>query len=240
MTFCIGIRVREGLIALADTQVVRGSEQVTKHKLSVVYHGEHPFLVMTSGLRSVRDKTVTYLTQKLEESGREIDKLSQLVNLFGEYLRRVRLEDGPALSAGGLSFNTHAIIGGRLSADKTLKMYYVYPEGNWLEATADSPYFVVGRSQYSKFFLDSLLRHDTDLRRALGLALVAFDTTRRSVTDVDFPIDVGVIVEGSEKAVLRRYTQPEVAHTTGFWVDALAQSASLLPTQWSDDLFSEL
>ena len=61
MTFCVGVRVHDGLVALADTQIVRGGEVSSKAKLSLHDHGDHPFFVMTSGLRSVRDKVVMRL-----------------------------------------------------------------------------------------------------------------------------------------------------------------------------------
>ena len=65
MTFCVGIKVRQGLVMLADTQIVRGSEQVNKAKLAVSRHRDASLFTMTSGLRSVRDKTVIYLDEQL-------------------------------------------------------------------------------------------------------------------------------------------------------------------------------
>ena len=121
---------------------------------------------MTSGLRSLRDKTVIYLDEKLDEEAADFRRLYQVAQAFGHQLRRVREEDGVALAQGGLSFNLHAVIGGQLEGDPTPTMFYVYPEGNWIEATADSPYFILGRTLYGKPILDRLLISDTPLAQA--------------------------------------------------------------------------
>ena len=65
MTFCVGVRVTEGLVALADTQIVRGGEVSSKAKLSLHRHDDRDLFVMTSGLRSVRDKVVVRLDDRL-------------------------------------------------------------------------------------------------------------------------------------------------------------------------------
>ena len=65
MTFCVGIRVREGLVALADTQIVRGQEFSNKAKLSLLEHAGSAIFLMTSGLRSIRDKAVLRLEDEL-------------------------------------------------------------------------------------------------------------------------------------------------------------------------------
>jgi putative proteasome-type protease len=66
MTFCIGIQVRDGIVALADTRIVRGSEQTSKLKLAEFPFGDRSLFTMTSGLRSVRDKTIRYLDESLQ------------------------------------------------------------------------------------------------------------------------------------------------------------------------------
>src|SRR6476620_6605254 len=109
MTFCVGVRVRDGLVGLADTQIVRGGEVSSKAKLSLHRHGDHPFFVMTSGLRSVRDKVVLRLEDALDALDAPLTRLHQGATAFGDELRNVRAEDGPSLEDGGLRFNLHGI-----------------------------------------------------------------------------------------------------------------------------------
>jgi putative proteasome-type protease len=110
MTFCVGIKVEQGLVALADTQIVKGGERLSKGKLSLVEHRARRLFIMTSGLRSLRDKTIIYLGEKLAEEAAGFECLYQVAQAFGDQLRRVREEDGAALTQGGLSFNLHKIL----------------------------------------------------------------------------------------------------------------------------------
>jgi putative proteasome-type protease len=236
MTFCLGIKVTEGLIALADTQIVKGSERLSKAKLSLATYRDRSLCIMTSGLRSVRDKTVIYLEEQLSMVDAEFNRVYQVANAFGAQLRRVYEEDSAALARGSLHFNLHAIIGGQLSADPAPALFYIYPEGNWVEATADAPYFIIGRTAYGKPILDLLLGGDTQLRRALGLAYLAFDATRTSVTDVDFPLDIVVFSAETGRFCQQRYTGAMLADTTDWWQQQLKSALDGLPLSWADSL----
>ncbi len=236
MTFCIGIKVREGIVALADTRIVRGSEQTNKGKLAPFPHEQFPIFTMTSGLRSVRDKTLVYVQEVLREQSPHCDWLYQFANLFGEQLRRVKREDGPSLAATNHSFNLHAIIGGKLSADDIPEMFYLFPEGNWVEASPDSPYFIIGRTYYGKPILDRLLKYETPLSEAIALAFLAFDATRTSVTDVDFPIDLAVMSGGNPEMQFARYQAKQLDEATQWWTRTLKQSLQAMPMEWASRL----
>lgn len=237
MTFCVGIQVQQGIVALADTRIVRGSERINKNKLEPLDHCNDALFTMTSGLRSVRDKTLTYLNETLESNDQPYDRLYKLVNEFSTELRRVKQEDGPSLAASNYKFNMHAVIGGCMSGDHYPKLYYVYPEGNWIESSPDSPYFMLGRTTYGKPILDRLLTFETPLRIAVGLALLAFDATRTSVTDVDCPIDIAIVPTTTRTMAFQRYTQQDITPATDWWNKALTQSLNSLPMQWSSGLF---
>lgn len=239
MTFCVGIKVREGIVALADTRIVRGSEQVNKQKLAEFSHGGQSLFTMTSGLRSVRDKTLTYLDETLRGGDLFVDRMYQFVNLFGTELRRVKMEDGPSLAATNHFFNLHAIVGGQLTSDAQPQLFYVYPEGNWIEAAMDSPYFMIGRTHYGKPILDRLLRFDTPLKSAVGLALLAFDATRASVTDVGYPIDMAVHAVGHPAPRYQRFSESDLAEANEWWTKTLTDSLGSMPMQWASKLVEE-
>jgi putative proteasome-type protease len=237
MTFCIGIRIDAGLIALADTQIVRGEQVSSKAKLSMFEVGPRRLFLMTSGLRSVRDKEVSRLEDRLAAMPEPYTRAHQLASAFGDVLREVRAEDEATLNAGGLSFNLHAIIGGRLAADAGPCLFQVFPECNWIAATQDSPYYVIGRSHFGKPILDRLLGHHTPLRTALALAYLAFDATRASVVDVDFPIDV-VIDDGTGTGFRQcRFTADDLAAARDGWHAELERALRAFPMGWADPLW---
>ncbi len=148
------------------------------------------------------------------------------------------MEDGPSLAASNHSFNLHAIIGGQLAADQSPQLFYVYPEGNWVEAAIDSPYFIIGRTYYGKPILDRLLNYESSLQSAVALALLAFDATRTSVTDVDYPIDVAVHASGNLRPILQRFTEADLHESITWWSQNLVQSLQNLPMNWAANLFT--
>ena len=237
MTFCIGIKVKQGIVALADSRIVVGSAQGSKQKLAAIDHPDGSLFAMTSGLRSVRDKALTYLAETLQEQPVPSNRVYQIANQFGKELRRVRTEDEAALVASGMTFNSHAIIGGRLSGDSEPQLYYVYPQGNWLEYAIDAPYFIIGRTTYGKPILDRLLHYETPLRDAIALALLAFDATRTSVTDVDGPIDVAILAENNLKMTFRRFNDADFAESTDWWSATLKEALNEMPHRWIDEMF---
>lgn len=232
MTFCIGVRVHDGLVALSDTRVVRGEQISQKSKLSTLPTAGTGAIVMTSGLRSVRDKVVRRLEDELLSAQVPHARLHRVATAFGDQLRTVRAEDGASLSASGLSFNTHALLGGQLPGDPEPTLLEVFPEGNWVEATPDAPYFIVGRSYYGKPILDRLLTYDTPLAQATALAYLAFDATRTSASDVDFPIDVAVLRRGAAGFSQRRYAAGDLEHVHASWQRHLRAALDEMPAEW--------
>ena len=237
MTFCVGLRVREGLIALGDTRIVKGDEHVIKSKLSFSTNGSSHWWLMTSGLRSIRDKAIVYFEQVTSQELQKQKNLFELANCFGEQIRRVRSEDGSSLANSNYSFNLHAILGGQLENDPTTKMFYIYPEGNWIDSSEDSPYFIIGRTHYAKPILDRLLRYETPIRSALALAYLAFDATRSSVTDVDFPVDMILSNALVGQTSFRRFLEKELSPVSQWWNQELASILERFPTQAFDSLF---
>jgi len=237
MTFCIGIKVRQGLLALADTKIVKGEEHLRRGKISSANINGNQWWLMTSGLRSVRDKVVTYLDLELAEREPPLEYLFELANHFGTQLRRVREEDGPSLAASNLAFNLHAIIGGQLVKDPHPRMYYIYPEGNWIESTDDSPYFIVGRTHYAKPILDRLLTVETALQQTLALAFLAFDATATSVTDVGYPIDVIIAEAQSRITNQQRFEAVDLEPVAQWWHQTLAVALNDFPLKQFNSLF---
>ncbi len=193
MTFCVGIKIAEGLIALADGRVTAGTQMAAARKVS--FHGgaPHRFLVMTSGLRSVRDKTVAYLDRTIRAREREgaggFTALLDAVSAFAGCLRQVATEDKAVLKESGLEFDMHAILGGQLADDAEPTLYLVYPEGNWIQVDERTPYLSIGQTAYGKPILDRALRPHTPMPMALKLAYLSFDSSRFSSANVGFPID---------------------------------------------------
>src|SRR6185436_16113337 len=104
-----------GLVALADTRVTSGSECITAKKVSVYQQDGAAMFLMTSGLRSVRDKALTYFDEIMDaDNAPQPGRLFHVANLFAEQIRRVAREDREYLEGSQLPFNIHTLIGGQL------------------------------------------------------------------------------------------------------------------------------
>ncbi len=232
MTFCVGMRLKEGIIGLADNLIITGNEAIRAKKVTSHRAGDNSFFLMTSGLRSARDKTITYLDEALEHTEEPLDRLYKAVNLFSKQLRRVKEEDGEALSDSGFPFNMYSIIGGQFENDPEPQLFLVYPQGNWINVGITSPYVIIGESKYGKPIIKRTLTYDTNLDTALRIAYLAFDSSRINAIDVDFPIDV--IVYRANSFCLEQYsfTENELADISEWWQERLRKSAEEMPAEW--------
>ena len=240
MTFCLGIKVSEGLVGIADTRVISGNENISARKISVYQQGENCSLfLMTSGLRSVRDKAVTYFEELMHQQEEPYDRLFKAANGFASQIRKVSAEDKVALEAGGLTFNIYCLMGGRLSADDEPKLYLIYPQGNWVEIGQETPYHIIGSPGYGKPVLDRTLKYSDSMRFALKVGCLAFDSTRISAADVDFPIDV-VLLFNDGRLVQRRFEQDELSEISDGWQERLRNSVTNLPAAWLERFFESI
>jgi putative proteasome-type protease len=232
MTFCAAIRIHDGLVGISDTRLTSGTERTTARKVTVHQQGSHAMFLMTSGLRSVRDKSLTYFEEILDEEGTRYDKVYKALNAFAAQVRRVAAEDKEALRESGLAFNLYSIIGGQLENDKEHKLYMLYPQGNWVEVGKGSPYFLIGESSYGKPIIDRVLRYESTMDVALKLAYLAFDSTRISAVDVDFPIDVVLYRRDSGEIVQHRFERGYLQHLSEWWQDRMRKSVEEMPGEW--------
>lgn len=240
MTFCLAIKVSEGLVGIADTRVISGSENITARKLAVFEQEGGSFFLLTSGLRSIRDKALTYFTESMSTHDRPHDKLFKVANEFAAQLRKIAQEDKAALEDSGLRFNIHCLLGGQMEGDPDPKLYLIYPQANWVEIGDETPYHIIGSAGYGKPVLDRTLKYDDSMRFALKVGSLAFDSTRISAADVDFPLDVVLFFRDSKRIVQRRFEQSEMSEISDGWQERLRSSVANLPSLWLDNFFAEV
>lgn len=240
MTYCLGIKVRSGLVAIADTRLTSGTDVSSNRKITVHEVEHHSLFVMTSGLRSVRDKAITYFREVLAEQDRSFNKLYKAVNAFGEQVKRVAKEDKDSINASGLVFNLNAIVGGQLEDDDEHKLFLLYPEGNWVEVDSGSLFKVIGNSGYGKPLLFRNLTYETSLAEALKIGFLAFDATRVSANDVDYPLDIVVYPANSYHMTEHRLEKDDMDEISHQWSALLNNSVRKLPTYWMDPIFEKV
>ncbi|MEM6806539.1 MAG: peptidase [Bacteroidota bacterium] len=239
MTYCLGIKVKDGLVALADTRITSGNETTTAKKISIHSADKNNIFIMTSGLRSIRDKAVTYFEELIEQEGLHFDKMYKAVNGFGQQLRKVAKEDKAALAESGLIFNLYAIVGGQLENDAEHKLYLLYPEGNWIEIGEASPFTIIGNTGYGKPILHRALTYDSSLRFALKTGFLSFDSTRVSANDVGYPIDIAILKKDSGSVMERRIYKEDTDEIAEIWANLLKGIIKEIPEDWIDEILKK-
>lgn len=240
MTFCLGIKVEDGLVGLADTRVTIGTEVITARKVFTWQRNRQSLFLMASGLRSVRDKALTYFEELLADPNQPYDRIFKAVNAFAAQVRRVEHEDRKTLEANGFVFNIHALVGGQFESDTEHKLYLVYPTGNWVEVGQGTPYQIIGAAGYGKPVLDRTLTYQDSMRFAFKVGCLAFDSTRISAADVDFPMDVVLYRRDSFQLVEHRYEKSDLQEISNWWQERLRKSVNELPSEWIEQAFSKL
>ncbi|PSR52752.1 peptidase [Adhaeribacter arboris] len=239
MTYCLGIKVKEGLVALADTRITAGTNTTVKKKIFVNQKENHSLFIMTSGLRSVRDKAILYFQELLEE-GAVYNKLYKAVSAFGEQVKRVATEDKAALESAGFKFNLNTIVGGQLRDDAEHKLFLLYSEGNWVELDESAPYIIIGNSGQGKAILNRVLHADSTMKQALKAGFLSFDSTRVSNNDVEFPIDVVLYKKDSFSLVDYRYEQKDLGEISEIWAQKLKSALDAIPEEWMELAFDKM
>jgi putative proteasome-type protease len=240
MTFCLGIHVEEGLIGIADTRLLSGNETRVAKKTWVWNREEQSLFVMTSGLRSLRDKTLTYFEELMESQEDPYDRLFKAVNAFAAQVRTVAGQDRKPLEEAGLRFNIHALIGGQCRNDRSHKLYLVYPEGNWVEVGVETPFEIIGASGYGKPILERTLTYKDSMKFAFKVGCLAFDSSRVCAADVDYPVDVLLYERGTFRIGEHRYTQQDLREVSAWWQERMRKSVNELPAEPIERAFARL
>jgi putative proteasome-type protease len=200
MTYCLGIRVQEGLVMASDSRTNAGYDQVNVHRKmhTFVAPGERVFVVLTSGSLSVSQSIVTLL-RKDWEAGQglmQVPSMYDAAREIGNTVRYVAKLDRAALEQDNYHFNVHLLLGGQIQ-DQPHDLYMIYPQGNPLATNEDTPYLQIGESKYGRPILDRGVRFETTtLEAGAKYALISLDSTMRSNLTVGPPIDLLVYKKG--------------------------------------------
>jgi putative proteasome-type protease len=236
MTYCLGIMTRQGLVMASDSRTNAGYDQVNVcRKMHLfVKPGERVFFVLTSGSLSLSQSVITLLRGDFDRGGglAGARTLYDAARVVGDVVRRVSDLDRAALERDDYRFNVHLILGGQIGAEMP-NLYLVYPQGNPLAATEDSPYLQVGECKYGRPILDRGVRYElTSLEEAAKYALISLDSTMRSNITVGPPIDLAVYATGELNVTrYRRFNanDPSLREIHLQWEHALRKAVRELP-----------
>jgi putative proteasome-type protease len=185
------VLVREGLVMIADTRTNAGLDNVSTFRKLHIFStpGERIMAIASAGNLAISQSVLSTLTEGLEDPHTgDIETLLNAPTMFqaaqriGRAIRAVHATEGVALQSEDINFDVSFLFGGQINGSR-MRLFMVYPAGNFIECTTDTP-------KYGKPVLDRAMHYDVELYEALKTSLISMDSTMRSNLGVGLPIDV--------------------------------------------------
>lgn len=198
MTYCVGILVDEGLTMIADTRTNAGLDNIATYRKLHVFErpGDRVVAIATAGNLAITQSVISILNEGVRDPDTgELETIWSQPSMFrtaqfvGKAIREVYRIDGPALEQTNAGFEVTMLLGGQIARGR-LRLFMVYRQGNFIEATDDTPFLQIGEHKYGKPILDRAIKHRTALDEALKIGLISMDSTMRSNLGVGMPIDL--------------------------------------------------
>ncbi|MFE8102381.1 proteasome-type protease [Brenneria goodwinii] len=237
MTYCVAMRLSDGLVFASDSRTNAGVDHIsTFKKLHVFHDDQHVLVIQSAGNLATTQSIISLLSARIE--AQETPNLLQTSSMYdaamllGETIREVIYRDSQSQQSGSnTNFGCNLILGGQINGEAP-RLFHIYPEGNFIEATNDTPYFQIGESKYGKPIIDRVLSMDTPLEQAMCCALISIDSTLRSNLSVGLPLDVMIYRAGSfDVSEQRRITERDdyFINIRRAWSEGLLNTFRQLP-----------
>lgn len=247
MTYCVGLMLDAGLVFASDSRTNAGIDQVSSFRKMKVFErtGDRVVVVLSSGNLSMTQNAISLLQrrEKKPEIGPSVwdaTSMFDVAAMLGDCLREVKRRDASFLQQNNVDAGATFIVGGQINGEAP-RLFLVYSEGNFIEATPETPYFQIGETKYGKPVIDRIVKLDTGLMDAAKCVLVSFDSTMRSNVSVGMPIDLLVYERDSLRtAVARRITaeDPYFMMIHSQWGEGLRRVFNDLPSpDWHESTF---
>ncbi|MDR0807958.1 MAG: peptidase [Gemmobacter sp.] len=201
MTYCVGLLLNEGIVLLSDTRTNAGLDNIATYRKTFLFEepGECVIAIMAAGSLSVTQTTLARLREAMdhpeandETSILQAPTLLKVAQIVGNMLAQVRLEIDEKLGALHQGASALMIVAGQRRGG-AMRLFLIYPEGNFIEATEDTPFLQIGEHKYGKPILDRVVCPETSLADAQKAVLLSVDSTLRSNLSVGMPLDLTVI-----------------------------------------------
>ncbi|NGM46527.1 proteasome-type protease [Rhodobacter sp. SGA-6-6] len=233
MTYCVGLLLNAGIVCLSDTRTNAGLDNISTYRKMFTFEdpGERVIVIMTAGSLSVSQTTLAQLREAIEAPDATEETsimlaptLLQVAGIVGNRLAAVREEIDHKLSASQGASASMIVAGQRRGG--AMRLFLIYPEGNFIEATEDTPFLQIGEHKYGKPILDRVVRPDTSLADAQKAVLLSMDSTLRSNLSVGMPLDLCVIERDACRVGHRRRIEagdPQFRAMSEAWSNALRE-----------------
>lgn len=242
MTYCVAVRVDAGIVMLADTRTNAGMDNISRFPKLFTYEvpGERAIGILMSGNLSITQGVKTILAHSIQRSAEDpnletilnCESMFRVAQIAGDAMASMQGRYRHTIEMQGAAADATIMVCGQRKGGKP-RLYLVYSAGNFIEATADTPYFQIGEHKYGKPILDRVITPESSLEEAVKAVCVSMDSTVRSNLSVGMPLDLAIIER--DACSFRTLTRieadnPRFAEISQSWSAALRKGFEDLPS----------
>lgn len=239
MTYCVGMMLNKGLVFMSDTRTNAGVDNISTFRKMFFWEepGARSITLMTAGNLATTQTVVSLLEERSKTPSErdpsilQLDTMFQVAQLVGDTLREVIATHAEEGQEADSAFHATMIVGGQIG-DGAPRLFMIYPEGNFIEASYDTPFFQIGETKYGRPILVRAYDADMSFEEAIKLLLVSFDSTIKANLSVDLPLDVKTYEKDSlspGRTFRINYDDRYFREISEGWGDALRQAFRQLP-----------
>lgn len=249
MTYCLGIVTRYGLVMAADSRTNAGVDYISTYQklFDFTVPGERVILLATAGNLSMTQEILTILRRDLraqsDVSLHTLPNMYEVARYVGTKMRQVIETHRAWLQQDKIDYQCSFLLGGQIRGEET-SLYLIYSQGNFLQATPETPFLQIGETKYGKPILDRTLSYDTTIEAAAKYALLSLDSTMKSNISVGPPLHLikyaanSFLIKHRVELVLR---DPFLIKIRKYWEASLRQAFEGMPDiEWHDGDCSDL
>ena len=240
MTYCVGLKLNRGLVFISDTLTNAGIDNINTNKKMFHWSEKNNkcIVLLTSGNLATSQATVNLINEGIKDQENadndilKANSMFQVARIIGKVLRNISSEYATDGQAGENPYSSTFILGGQFKG-QSHKLFLIYPEGNFIEASEDQPFFQIGETKYGKPILVRALEQDATFGDSIKLLLVSFDSTMKANVSVGMPIDICTLKKDQyqiNKQIRIEKNDPYFQKISNEWGESLKKSIKELPS----------
>jgi putative proteasome-type protease len=239
MTYCVGLKIDRGLVFMSDTRTNAGIDSISTFRKMRVWEkpGERVVVLMSAGNLATTQAVVSLLDERMKAvkdrtpSLLATPSMFQTARLVGDTVKEVIASSTPEGERADSYFNASFILGGQIRGSEP-RLFMIYPEGNFIESTDDTPFFQVGETKYGKPIIVRAYDRAMSFAETVKLLMVSFDSTMKSNLSVGLPLDLLFYEKDSFRVALKKrigHDDPYYRTVSDGWSNALQLAFKSLP-----------
>ena len=245
MTYCLGIINKFGIVMASDSRTNAGVDYISTYRkmFDLSLPGERAIIICNSGSLSVSQGVLTRLNRDIQSQ--EANNLHTITNMYdmaqyiGNKSREIQEQDRSWLEKDNIDYSCNFLLGGQIKGEEP-QLYLIYPQGNFIQATTETPFLQIGETKYGKPILDRTISYKTPIEDVAKCALLSLDSTMKSNISVGPPINMIMYETDSfeiDRKLELRIGAPYIAKIRKLWEQSVRHAFESMPDiEWIQDL----